>query len=989
MKTTTYLMTALVLGLALGLTGTAALGDITSGLVGYWPLDGDAADASGNGLNGTLVGDVQFAEDRAGMPGGAALFPGVMESYIDLGDPDALRFDGAMTLAAWARADDFETNGRLISRQGGGTQRGWSLNIEGEQYGHVGAFHISPDAQTIFIHTTQERIDFLPEEWFHMAGVYRPGEAMEIYINGQLDNVLTDDVPAQQFINNQNVNIGRRPNCCPFAGSIDDVYVFSRALAEIDIAQLYAGSPGIALDARPAHGATDVPYDTSLTWSPGEFAVTHDVYVGTVFDDVNDADRTDTQGLTVRLDQDAASFDPGILDFSETYHWRVDEVNGPPDNAIYRGNIWSFTVEPQAIPIEHGNMTVTASSVHNPDTDPEKSIDGSGINPLGQHSTGLEDMWLCAATDTQPWIQFAFAEMQKLHGIEVWNHNSQGESLLGYGIKEALLEYSLDGVTWTVFGTLHIPQAPGKDSYSGLEGPLLLDGIVAQYVKLSSMANWSSLGLTQLGLSEVRFLGIPMVAREPNPKSGTAAVAPEATLSWRAGRLVNQHHVYVGIDRNDLPLVAETPENQLDASTLDLQLGETYYWQVNEVNEAETPPVWEGTVWDFSTPESLIVDDMESYADQEGQWIWETWVDGFEDPANGATVGHGDLPETGIVHSGNNSMPLFFDNRSAAISEATRTFDSPQDWTQGLPQALVLYFNGDLDNIAGQLYVKINNATVPFGGSEQAISTPFWTQWNVSLEAVGTDLGHVDSLTIGIEGANAQGVLYIDTLRLYGQAPEALAPQDPGTDNLVAYYAMENDATDSSGNGNDGTPVGDPLYAPGVSDMAMAFDGIDDRLALGPLDVVGSGITLSLWLNPESYVYDDTRVLSKATGTSENDHWWMISTDASQHRLRFRLKTDDGASTMTLRDRGSVPTGEWTHAAATWDGSTMRVYQNLVLVASTAKGGTAVAVDANVTAAIGNQPEGAGDKHWQGLIDEVRIYNRGLSEAELMYIALE
>jgi hypothetical protein len=65
----------------------------------------------------------------------------------------------------------------------------------------------------------------------------------------------------------------------------------------------------------------------------------------------------------------------------------------------------------------------------------------------------------------------------------------------------------------------------------------------------------------------------------------------------------------------------------------------------------------------------------------------------------------------------------------------------------------------------------------------------------------------------------------------------------------------------------------------------------------------------------------------------------------------------------------------------------MRIYRNLQEVGSTAKGGTAVAVDASVNAVIGNQPPNAGDKHWVGLIDEVRIHNRGLSEAELLYVA--
>ena len=218
-----------------GVMASTALGDITSGLVGHWPLDLDATDVSGNGLDGVIVGNVQFAEDRHNATEAAAIFPGEMDSHINLGNPEALRFDDAMTLAAWARVDTFDTSGRIIARQAGSSQRGWSLNVESEQYGHVGSFHIAPDGGTVLICNTKERIDFTPDEWFHIAGVYRPGQAMLIYINGQLDNVVTDGVPASQFINNDNVNIGRRPTCCPFAGSIDDVFVFNRALSDDDI----------------------------------------------------------------------------------------------------------------------------------------------------------------------------------------------------------------------------------------------------------------------------------------------------------------------------------------------------------------------------------------------------------------------------------------------------------------------------------------------------------------------------------------------------------------------------------------------------------------------------------------------------------------------------------------------------------------------------------------------------------------------------------
>ncbi|MBW1945537.1 MAG: hypothetical protein JRJ51_22300, partial [Deltaproteobacteria bacterium] len=129
-----------VVMIALGLAGSIALGDITSGLVGYWPLDGDATDASGNGLNGEVFGNVVPAEDRQSNAGSAMLFPGAQNSYIELGDPPQLQITGAMTLAAWIRIDSYDSNGRIISRIGTSNARSFSLNIEN---GRVGAFQIA------------------------------------------------------------------------------------------------------------------------------------------------------------------------------------------------------------------------------------------------------------------------------------------------------------------------------------------------------------------------------------------------------------------------------------------------------------------------------------------------------------------------------------------------------------------------------------------------------------------------------------------------------------------------------------------------------------------------------------------------------------------------------------------------------------------------------------------------------------------------------
>ncbi|GAI52551.1 unnamed protein product, partial [marine sediment metagenome] len=119
-------------------------------------------------------------------------------------------------------------------------------------------------------------------------------------------------------------------------------------------------------------------------------------------------------------------------------------------------------------------------------------------------------------------------------------------------------------------------------------------------------------------------------------------------------------------------------------------LGTTYYWRVDEVNEAETTTTWQSDIWNFTTHDHIIVDDFEDYNDYPPNEIWFTWVDGYGVSTNGATVGYpapdflaGEhYVETAIVHGGSQSMPFFYDNTgAAAYSEGKRTFAVPQDWT--------------------------------------------------------------------------------------------------------------------------------------------------------------------------------------------------------------------------------------------------------------------------------------------------------------------
>ncbi|MEM0897586.1 MAG: PQQ-dependent sugar dehydrogenase [Verrucomicrobiota bacterium] len=174
-----------------------------------------------------------------------------------------------------------------------------------------------------------------------------------------------------------------------------------------------------------------------------------------------------------------------------------------------------------------------------------------------------------------------------------------------------------------------------------------------------------------------------------------------------------------------------------------------------------------------------------------------------------------------------------------------------------------------------------------------------------------------------------------------------------------------------------------PTYATGQVNQALTFDGSDDAVDLGPLDAAsGTGLTITLWFRADDFGISDARFLSKADGQFDQDHYWMISTlNGSQLRLRLRA---GGNTTTLISPSGTLSTGTWTHVTARYDGATMKLFKDGVEVASTAKTGV-LDTNGTVDAAIGNQPTTAsgGSRPFDGLIDDVRIYPRALSESEI------
>ncbi|NQV32357.1 MAG: hypothetical protein HQ515_06660, partial [Phycisphaeraceae bacterium] len=437
------LMKCLGLFLMLGLL----VGHANADLVGYWQFDEGAGnvatDKSGNGNDGMLLGGPTWG---AGAIGSALSFDG-SDDIVDIPDAASLDLAEALTLAAWVNLSDLSTFYFITHKGPSGTAGdNYPGNFEFRTEANTGILqlmHQTGEGQTLATYTSDSPVT--AGQWQHVAATLVAGGQVNFYIDG-VPAGTAGQTETFGVLNDISVKIGGRTDGYSFwNGSIDDVQIYDHALTAEEI---QAAMNGLAFEKAavdsPGDGAADVLRDVRLDWIPGQYADTHDVYVGDSLEAVDTATAPTVSGLT------DTSYDLGRLDFGKTVFWRVDEVNGTPDKTVFKGEVWSFEVEPYSIPIPGSAIAVTASSVSNEISTPEKTIDGSGLDADDMHTIASQDMWFTASVDLDPWIQFEFDGVQKLDIMTVWNSNSAAEMAIGWGVKDVQIEYSVDGENWDV-----------------------------------------------------------------------------------------------------------------------------------------------------------------------------------------------------------------------------------------------------------------------------------------------------------------------------------------------------------------------------------------------------------------------------------------------------------------------------------------------------------------------------------------------------------
>jgi hypothetical protein len=341
---------AIVLVLTLFLIDIVGAQDAST--VGWWKLDegsGNIAnDSCIKGNHGTLFGGPTWV---TGHLNGALEFDGVND-YVDLPIGSVIGSLVDVTFTTWVNFYNMAGYWQRIFDFGNGPVTYLFLTAKGQ---------LSTGEEPIIFGVgnnawqDEDRVvgpNTLPTDWHHIAvALDYENRIASIYLDGQFiaDNNSIRYGPSTVGETTQNwLGKSQYESDTYFNGALDDFRIYDYPLGESEIRiVMEGGSLASGKPARPSpyNKATEVVRGAILSWRPGSFAVTHDVYLGTDFNDVNEAGRDDPRGIQAAENQDEIFYDPpGLLDYGQTYYWRVDGVNAPPECTIHRGEVWSFTV---------------------------------------------------------------------------------------------------------------------------------------------------------------------------------------------------------------------------------------------------------------------------------------------------------------------------------------------------------------------------------------------------------------------------------------------------------------------------------------------------------------------------------------------------------------------------------------------------------------------------------------------------------------------
>jgi len=703
-----------VLALFLVLTSPAK-----ADLVGWWRLDEGsgttAADSSGGGNDGTFVGSPQWV--AVGKVNGALEFGGGDSVSVPGGaniNPESI------TLMTWVNFNEVDNTSVRQDYLSRGDDYAFSLHEDNADQ-RIHGIVTSAGAWSVVDGQTVVEADI----WYHTSLTYDAGtDMLTLYLDGEVDGELRVTAGLEHRLRGA-LTLGTYSGR-DLLGKLDEVKIFDEALSQDEIkAEMKGAGYPYAYNPSPEDGAIHPDTWVTLSWKPGDFAVSHDVYMGENFDDVNNGTMDTFQGNQGTLFYVAGfpgfAYPDGLVN-GTTYYWRIDEVNDANAASPWKGPVWSFTVPPK--------------TAYFP-------------NP----SDGAEFVELNVQLKWTPGFS------AKLHYI-VFGKDFDEVSNAAMGVPNGTTTYNPGPLNLAKTYYWRVDEFDGAATHKGdvwsfttlgaVSGPNPADGTVD--VKPSVILSWDA---GAVAASHEVYFGTDAYAVKNAAKSSPEYKGPKALgeESYDPGKLM---------------------------------LNTAYYWRIDEVNGASTDSPWAGNVWSFTTGDFFVIDDFEDYDAGDNQ-IWFAWHDGLGAgapgtpgyiPGNGTGSAVGDettasYTEETIVHGGSQAMPISYDNNKQGFSkysELEHTLTDQRDWTEEGVTNLSLWFRGNPASVGSFVEGPVGTYTMTASGTDiwdvTGIGTGFHDEFHFAyktLSGPGSIVARVES----VENTNAwakAGVMIRSTL---------------------------------------------------------------------------------------------------------------------------------------------------------------------------------------------------------------------------------
>ena len=844
----TRLIHRVCLILVLGLVGSGMAGNIDPDLVGWWTFDDGvgsvAKDLTSRGIDAVFFNGPTWGTDVG--HGGVLVFDGT-DDYVFI---DGFYSVPVYTATLWFRVDGGSAQRDIFSAYARGVLHGIFLELQaGGTLRYLHRYPLGTGGGTN-VYTTETYDD---GAWYHVAMVKRT-DTITLYVDGvEVASAADSSVfnPGDAF----GVALGCLDNerglARMFPGAMDDVRIYSRPMGQAEIQPIMEAEPWpFAWGPTPSDGALHADSWVNLSWLSGVHAVSHDVYLGDNYDEVNQGTGDTFQGNQA-LNYLVAGF-PGFA-FPEglvpgtTYYWRIDEVNDLNPDSPWKGDIWSFTVPskkayhpdpPDGAKFVDPDVTLSwtpgfGAMMHTVyfgnDADVVGNATGGAVSVTATYTPGpLEagktyywrvdefdaitthkgDVWSFTVAGagggvrgdyyrgetfntfvlsrTDPQINFNWPDgtgPDDAVGDDNFSVRWTGEVEAAFTETYTFYTNSDDGVRLWVDGQ---PLVDNWTAHTNMENSGNID-LVAGHVYSLQMEYYENTGpaVAELRWSSARTpkqfvpqaaLAPPIKASNPSPVNGATGTKMTPILTWSAGDYAASHEVYFGTDADAVANATKASPEFIATKALGdesydpgkLEWATTYYWRVDEINDVHPDSPWAGNLWSFTTGDFLLIDNFEDYTDDDaaGQAIWQSWIDGFGVPDNGAQVGYLLPPyaERTIIHSGSQSMPLMYNNTAGVTnSEAVLALTSPRDWTDESVAELSIWFRGLPGSVGSFVEGPAGTYTITATGVDIAGTADEFHYAFKTLTGTGSIIARVLSVQNTDQWAKA-GVMIRETL---------------------------------------------------------------------------------------------------------------------------------------------------------------------------------------------------------------------------------